>query len=44
MAPLVVLIGQLAFFHGMLVRQGQTTYEYILNEQRESPLQRIFEP
>ena len=33
--PLVVLIGQLGFFHAMLVRQDLTTYEYILQEQRK---------
>lgn len=34
LVPLVVLIGQLALFHTMLVRRGLTTYEYILGEQR----------
>ena len=34
LVPLVVLIGQLALFHAMLVRRGLTTYEYILGEQR----------
>ena len=32
--PLVALVGQLGAFHAMLVYEGLTTYEYILNEQR----------
>lgn len=32
--PLCALVGQLVFFHQMLIQQGLTTYEYILNEQR----------
>ncbi|KAJ8603387.1 hypothetical protein CTAYLR_004293 [Chrysophaeum taylorii] len=34
LVPLVCLVGQLVLFHVMLVWQGLTTYEYILNEQR----------
>ena len=34
LVPLVVLIGQLALFHAMLVGEASTTYEYILGEQR----------
>ena len=32
--PLVILIGQLAVFHAMLVEKNLTTYEYILHEQK----------
>jgi len=34
LVPLVLLVGQLLAFHAMLVREGLTTYEYILAEQR----------
>mmetsp|Transcript_15535 Transcript_15535/g.48604 ORF Transcript_15535/g.48604 Transcript_15535/m.48604 type:complete len:317 (-) Transcript_15535:353-1303(-) len=34
LVPLVALVGQLVLFHVMLISQGLTTYEYILNEQR----------
>ena len=49
LVPLVVLIGQLALFHAMLVRRGLTTYEYILGEQRiderpSAPPRTICEP
>eukprot|EP00633_Aureoumbra_lagunensis_P000344 CAMPEP_0197294066 /NCGR_PEP_ID=MMETSP0890-20130614/30903_1 /TAXON_ID=44058 ORGANISM="Aureoumbra lagunensis, Strain CCMP1510" /NCGR_SAMPLE_ID=MMETSP0890 /ASSEMBLY_ACC=CAM_ASM_000533 /LENGTH=208 /DNA_ID=CAMNT_0042769209 /DNA_START=530 /DNA_END=1156 /DNA_ORIENTATION=+ len=33
--PLVGLVGQLGAFHLMLLGEGLTTYEYIINEQRK---------